>query len=51
MAQVKKTVYLVKYQAANGGQRFYDKQQAEAAAAALKRTGYKRVRIVPRAVR
>ncbi len=49
--QEKRTVYHVRYQADNGetgGQRFYDKQAAENAAAALKRTEHKRVRIVTR---
>ncbi len=42
-------MYHVKYQASNGetsGARFYDQAEAEKAAAALKRTEHKRVRIV-----
>jgi len=45
----KRTVYHVRYRADNGetgGQRFYDQAEAEKAAAALKRTEHKRVRIV-----
>ena len=46
MAQAKKMVHLVKYQAENGetgGQRFNEEQRANDAAAALKRTGHKKV--------
>jgi hypothetical protein len=49
MQRIKKTIYHVRYQAENGetaGQRFDDQKLAEKAAAALRRTGHKRVRIV-----
>lgn len=49
----KQIVYIVKYRAENGeeaGQRFTEKQRADAAAASLKRTGKKGVRIVTRRV-
>jgi hypothetical protein len=50
MQRMKKTFYHVRYQAKDGqtaGQRFSDERLAEKAAAALRRSGYKRVRIVP----
>jgi hypothetical protein len=50
--QEKRAVYHVRYQASNGetsGQRFYDPQAAENAAA-LKRAEHKRVRIVTKSV-
>jgi len=50
MKQEKKTVYVVKTAVDGAGARFSDKGEAEKAVEALERTGYKKVRILPKKV-
>jgi hypothetical protein len=50
MKQEKKTVYVVKTAVDGAGARFSDKGEAEKAVEALERTGYKKVRILPKRV-